>query len=306
MKKIIVFGSDGFFGKNIKNYICNMNFESYFVNKNELNLKNKDNMISYIQNINPDIIINCAGVIGSSVSNKNNNELDILNDNIMINMNILEACQINNIKKIIMFSSYRIFGNNVNENYDEGDINKYDIGDKNVSYLLSKRLLHTQIKLYRKYHDMNITCLILPNVFGPYDKFFIGSRIVPSLICKINNAIIESKVLCIDANENTEFNLIFINDIIRIILECNNNPTNDDLIIFDFNATITLKKLCYKLCDIMKYDGEIIFNNTNEYKNSNIMKPNIDKFNKTFINFIFSSIDDSLKKTVEYFMISEK
>jgi nucleoside-diphosphate-sugar epimerase len=145
-----------------------------------LDVSNKTNLYQYFEKLKPDIVINCCGIVGSSEMNKYQSDFDILNTNILINTNILECCCKNNVEKLILFSTYRLYGDNVFEKYNELNINNTEIKN-NIGYLFAKKVLHTQINLLEN-NKTNIICLILPNIFGLYDNFTLNGRIVPSLI----------------------------------------------------------------------------------------------------------------------------
>ena len=89
-KKILILASTSFIGQNIKNYFEKKNYTMYFLNKKNVNFMNKDLLHENIKNINPEIVINCCGIVGSSIKNKSLNDFDILNENIILNINVLE------------------------------------------------------------------------------------------------------------------------------------------------------------------------------------------------------------------------
>ena len=64
-----------------------------------------------------------------------------------MNTNVLTCCKNNNVKTIIMFSSYRIFLNSTEDNYDERILYNLDFTNyhNNAGYLLSKKIMHLQI-----------------------------------------------------------------------------------------------------------------------------------------------------------------
>ena len=116
-KKILIFGSDGFIGKNLKNNLKNVyedkNYEYIYLTKEKIDLKNKMALKNYMEWKHPNIVINSSGIVGSSILNQEKNEYNIFNENILILMNILECCKETNVEKLVLFSSYRLFGEEV-------------------------------------------------------------------------------------------------------------------------------------------------------------------------------------------------
>jgi len=170
--KILILGSNGFIGKNLKNLLkISENYKIYCIERNDIDILNINKLNNYFLCNKPSIVINCCGIVGSSEYNKNMNQLSILNENIILNINILECCQKYNVSKLIMFSTYRLFNNNDDFNENNDNFFTPDINSSNFGYLLSKHLLNLQLQLFQKYYNTSILCLILPNIFGLHDNF---------------------------------------------------------------------------------------------------------------------------------------
>ena len=160
-KKILILGSNGFIGKNLKKNLKEVHddkkYEYIYLTKEKVDLKNKMSLKNYMEWKKPHIVINASGVVGSSLLNKEKNDYNIFNENILILMNILECCKEINVEKIILFSTYRLFGEDVRENYDEYDINNAIIKN-NFGYLESKKIQNIQMELFLKHYKIKIVC----------------------------------------------------------------------------------------------------------------------------------------------------
>jgi len=303
MKKILILSTNSFVGKNIKQYLENK-FIVFCLNRKDVDFRNQELLQIHIKEINPDIVINCSGVVGSSTRNKNLHDFDILNDNIILNSNILNSCRNLNIKKIILFSSYRVFGDDIHENYDENDIQKSDI-KYNIGYLTSKKILDLQIKLFINEYKIDIVCLLMTNIFGYYDDFSINGRIVPSMISNIKQHTADNSDLVIKYNKEICVNLIFVNDISKIVELCIlKENINGNIIVFNKNGIITLEGLTNIISNFFNYKKKIVFNKDIDIMKPNIMKPNImkpniTKFNHFFENFEFTELEQAIKITCD-------
>ena len=296
--RIVIFGSTGFLGSNLKLFFIKNGFEK-FIFCDSINILQEKELNEYIEKIIPDIIINCCGIVGSSEMNKTLDEDEMFNKNFILNMNILNCCKKNNIKRLITFSSYRMFGENINAFYNEEDIHSIYKIDNNAGYLLSKKMLDIQMQLFKKKHATQIVCLILPNVFGCFDKFEINGRILPALITKIENAKKKNEDLYLNTNANNTVNLIYVEDVFNIVNQCLTNDVSGNIIIFNRNGTYKLKEISEKLKIILEYKKNIFF--SEEIENcSNIINPDISKFDTFFKNYIFHDIENSLEVIKEF------
>ena len=152
-----------------------------------------------------------------------------------------------------------------------------------------------------------VICLIMPNIFGENDLYVPNGRIVPSLFYKIMNAKKKGENISIDGSPNNQVNLIYVGDIIKMIdyyIEMKREEQIGNVIIFNQSGIIEVGDLAKRIAGIVGYEGSIHFNEMYEYKEINIMKPNISKMERIFPGFQFSEIERSLEKV--YFENKDK
>ena len=298
-KKILILASTSFIGKNIKKYL-EKDYTIFCIDRKDVDFKNEELLKNAIKEIDPEIVINCCGIVGSSVKNKNIYDYDILNENIILNANIFNACKNLHIKKIIVFSSYRLFGDNIHADYDENDVQKTDI-NYNIGYLTSKKVLDSQVKLFMKEYNIDVICLLMTNIYGCYDDFSINSRIVPSMIANIKEHVNSNSDMIVNSNKNTLVNLVFVDDISKLVEECIlKENIRGNIIIFNKDGIITLDCLTNKIASLFNYKNNILFKNDTMLTESNIMKPNLQVFHHFFTDFKFTKLEDGLKATTDF------
>jgi nucleoside-diphosphate-sugar epimerase len=300
-KKILILASTSFIGKNIKKYF-EKKYTIYCIDRKDVDFKNEQLLKNVIKEIDPEIVINCCGIVGSSVKNKSLYDFDILNENIILNANILNSCKNLNIKKIIVFSSYRLFGDDIQDNYNENDIQTSNF-NYNIGYLMSKKVLDTQIKLFMDAYKIDIVCLILTNIYGCYDDFSINGRIVPSMISNMKKNIEYDTDMIVNSNKNTLVNLVFVDDISKIVeISILKENIKGNVIIFNKNGIITLGYLTNKIAKLLDYKKQILFKEDTQLMVSNIMKPNLSVFHDFYKNFEFTDLEKGLQITSDFLL----
>ena len=304
--KILIIGSNGFFGKNIKILLQNKNYELICLDRKNVDVLDKVRLNQKFQEIKPDVVINCCGIIGSSHSNKEKKQLDILNTNILLNMNIFECCNFHVVKKVILFSTYRIVSQTIHPCYNEKDLNFININDNHINngYLMSKKIMQIQSEILKKMdNSMQIISFILPNIFGCHDDFIPNGRIVASLITKITSQ--NTDDIHIHSHPDTLVNIISINDVVRLLDICIQSTVIDgNIIIFNDKNTMSLEQLANKIKVITNSDKKVIFDSQLSYDTDNSMDPDISKFESIFSNFEYSDLDDCLKETIDFYLQS--
>lgn len=255
-KKILILGSNGFVGKNLLSKLIIDNYETIGVNKTECNLLNKSLLSNKINEIKPDIIINCAGRIGSSEQNKTLNQFTIYNENIQMMLNLLDVVKhFNFISKIYFFSSYRSYDDCFNLLKSE-KITMH----KNRGYLLGKMHLHGLLELFSQQSLIKVYNFIIPNLYGDYDTFKLESRIVPSLIYQLHEMKINNIKKWQKKISAVDLNLLSIEELVVDLKESIiTSEYNNIHYIVDKKNIISLKSLITLLTQIIYPNLELQF-----------------------------------------------
>jgi nucleoside-diphosphate-sugar epimerase len=277
-EKVLILGSRGFFGKN---FISKFNSQVFY--NDNLNLENYNELFSCVDSIKPTVIINCAGVVGSSIGNID--DVEIFERNNKILHNVFSVCS--KFKtKLVVFSTYRVFGDV--EQYSESDVHLSEMKN-NSGYLLSKKVLDYYIKVYSK--QIKILCLFLTNAYGEYDLFGEQSRIIPASIFKIYNY----NNVFVDCNEKTQVNLLYIDDMLKIVENFLTNNVYCNKIVFNTKNTITIKNLHELIMDKMNRSIDIKYNNSKQIVSANSPK-------NTNFEFDYTDMEYGLSKTIDFYM----
>ena len=69
-KKILILGSNGFFGKNLKKLLKCSDRDLIYIERKDIDILDKEKLNQVFNNLQPSVVINCCGLIGSSESNK--------------------------------------------------------------------------------------------------------------------------------------------------------------------------------------------------------------------------------------------
>lgn len=272
----MILGSRGFFGKNfVSKYACNN-----ICYNDSLDLNNLEELESFIEESKPDVIVNCAGVVGSSIGN--NNHVDIFERNNRITHNVFSACLKFNVN-LVVFSTSRVFGQL--SDYDEKDIHLSEIKN-NFGYLLSKKILDYYVKMYSEH--VRILCLFLTNVYGEFDTFEEYSKVVPASIYKIGIG----QRFHASCNPETQINLCYIDDVVNSVNYCVANNIYGNLFMFD--STLTIKQLHDLIMAEMKKEVDITYDNFKELVQINPPKKSFRLPNST-------TIEQGLRKTINYY-----
>lgn len=188
--KILILGSNGFLGKNFLKHPLSKEHVILNPSKNNLNLLDVKLIDDYLSYHNPDLIINCAGIVGGIAANINN-DLNFLNENISINKNLILSSFQHNIKKFINFGSSCMYPSHLKGPMEESQITGGNFEKTNEGFALSKVVsLKLCEYISNDYNDFFYKTIIPCNLFGSFDHYNdkIRSHMIASAINKVHEA----------------------------------------------------------------------------------------------------------------------
>jgi len=300
-KKILIFGSNGLVGSSTKKIFSqSKNYEVFGSTRKDTNLFNLEETQKTIENISPDIIINCAAKVGGIVAN-NTFRTEFILENLKININILESC----IKKpeitVINLGSSCIYPLDAPNPIKESSFMDGKLEETNSPYAIAKISAIEIGRSLNKQYGNKVINLMPTNLYGPNDNFDENSsHVIPGLIRRMNSSKIKDEQdfsVWGDGTPLREF--LYVDDIsaaIKFIIE---KDINDDLINIGFGEEISIKELAYKIKEVVKFEGDIVFDTSKPNGNPRKL------LDTTLINKYGwapkYSLDEGLKLTFEWF-----
>jgi GDP-L-fucose synthase len=299
MKNILILGANGLVGSSF-NYGIKLG-------RKEVDLLNYENTLDVINYYKPDAIINCAGQVGGVKANMDY-KFDFFKNNMLINMNVIEASMKAGVPNLISFLSTCVFPEKLANQGVLLTESHLHLGEPHISnypYAYSKRMIQVLSQIARD-RGFNYQNIIPCNIYGLNDNYNLEtSHLIPALIRKFyeaskdKNSVIE---IWGDGTPIREF--IFANDIPKIveIILLNN---------FKFNEMIVSPNKNYSIIEIVQILESLILKDKHEFyfnkeKPNGQMQKDTDnsKFNDFCKQFSFelTPLEDGLKHTINYFI----
>ena len=170
MKNILITGSRGLLGNNLKNLlISNNNINLVTPNSSELNLLNTAEVDNFFDTYEIDSVIHCASLVGGILYNiKHQYEMAVMNS--LINMNILNNCVNRNIKRLITIGSSCCYPIDAQQPFEESSYGPGQYESTNSNYALSKIIMSEAIEALHQKSDLRYKTIIMCNLFGYQEK----------------------------------------------------------------------------------------------------------------------------------------
>ena len=159
--KLLITGSNGLLGKNILEK-SKKKYKIIPLNSKICDLRNSKKTENFLLKSKPDIIIHAANIVYGITGNKKNS-YSLLNDNLLINTNILNAAKKIKPKKIIFISSSAVYAEKYKKNIKEKLLNNFLPHQSELNYGLSKRIFYYQLVALKEQYEIDFTYIILNN-----------------------------------------------------------------------------------------------------------------------------------------------
>ena len=258
--RILVFGSNGLVGSNVKNVLLETSYECLFSSRKDTDLFDLNSTLQTIKKFQPNIIINCAARVGGINANDKNRTIFLL-ENLKINMNIFESLMSLDPIKVINLGSSCIYPLDALNPISESSIMSGKLEPTNSAYAMAKLTAIELGNSIKKEFGHNIINLMPTNLYGKYDNFSKDdSHVIPGLIYRMHDAKINSqKKFSVWGTGKPLREFLNAEDFAKSILFILKNNINDDLLNIGSNEEVSIKELASIIQKTINYEGEIIF-----------------------------------------------
>ena len=258
-KKIIVTGGAGFIGSNLVQQLVSLGhsvtvFDNFITGRRDylkgLDIKvingditDKELVINSFKNHQVVFHLAAYGNVIDSINEPENN----FNTNVLGTLNILEACRLNRINKLIFSSTGGALMGNV-----AGEVNENSLPKPISPYGASKLSCEGYIRAYAECYNIGAVIFRFANVYGPNSLHKKGG------VNKFFNGIIKDQALTIYGDSARDF--IYVSDIVDGLIlglqkEFNKNPLN--LFHLSSNSQVKVDQLAHIMADLLNKKPKI-------------------------------------------------
>jgi GDP-L-fucose synthase len=302
---ILLTGASGFIGNNLSKSLKKDNIDLFAPSSKEFNLTKESEVDRLFKQRDFNCVIHLAADVGGIKLIKAN-QGRIFYNNVMMNTLLMEKARINNVKKYISLNTINCYPESkgvLNENQIwNGFPNK-----STFSYGISKRMSLVQSLAYKDQYDFDSINLIIDNTYGPYDNFDLNSsRVIPALIHKFNDAVKNNKPSVeVWGTGNSIRQFLYVEDLVNIIKLFTQNDIENCILNISNGQQVSIRELVENISSIFKFSGDVIYNSSKPEGASVRLMDNSKMKNK--INYdSFYMINEGLKKTIDWFLSTEK
>jgi|TARA_B100000287_G_scaffold430665_1_gene486352 GDP-L-fucose synthase len=290
--KVLITGGTGLVGSSISQGIK--------LSSKDGDLRDLDKTLEIFDRHKPNKVIHCAGRVGGLGGNMNYKG-EFFYDNIMMNTNVIEAARRTGVEKLVCFLSTCVFPDDVEYPLTEEKVHLGEPHFSNYPYAYAKRMADIQIRAYREQYGIEYVSVIPTNIYGPHDNFNIETgHVLPSLIHKCYLAQQNNTDFVIWGTGKPLREFIFSKDIAKLTEWVLDNYTDEQPIIFSTSDAVTIKDVVDLIVEYMNFKGNVVWDR--DKPDGQYRKPSSTaKLESLIPDYEFTSVEDGLKETVEWF-----
>lgn len=192
--RVLITGAGGLVGQNLQAHTDSKKYDILTPTSKELDLRNFDEVSTFLMREKPDAVIHAAGTVGGIQANIAD-QLRFLCENLDMGKNIVIASKNAGVKKLINLGTSCMYPRDAVNPLKEELILSGNLEPTNEGYAIAKVTISRLCRyICDKDSSFYYKTLIPPNLYGPFDNYDSSrSHMVPSVIDKLHKATVNDK-----------------------------------------------------------------------------------------------------------------
>ena len=269
-QKIFVAGHQGMVGSALVRTLSqNKNHQIIVATRQELDLTNQSSVRHFFAQRQFDQVYLAAAKVGGIHANSAY-PADFIYQNLMIQNNVIDAAHQTNVQKLLFLGSSCIYPKFAEQPIKEESLLAGYLEPTNEPYAIAKIAGIKLCESYNRQYGRDYRSVMPTNLYGIHDNFHDqNSHVIPALIQRIHSAkISDQKQVEIWGTGQAKREFLYVDDMASACIHVMNAPfaqyqqmtaTLSHLNI-GTGEEVTIQELAQLICDVVGYQGELIFN----------------------------------------------
>jgi GDP-L-fucose synthase len=259
--RIYVAGHHGLVGSAIRRRLNRGGYSNLIVReRSRLDLTNPAAVDSFFASEKPEYVFLAAAKVGGILANSTY-PVDFLRDNLIIELNVMEAAYRHRVRKLESLGSSCIYPKLAPQPIKEEYLLSGPLEPTNEWYAIAKIAGIKLAQAYRQQFGFHAISLMPTNLYGPGDHFDLkSSHVLPALMRKAHEARVSSSpemVVWGSGAPRREF--MHVDDLADAALFLMLNYDEREIINVGVGTDLCIRELAELVCRIVGYNGRLVF-----------------------------------------------
>lgn len=259
-KKVWVAGHNGMVGRAIVAQLEMLNSEVLSVSSKDLDLRDQAATRKWIKDSKPDAVIIAAAKVGGIWAN-NIYPTAFLYDNIMIEVNVIEAAAKLGVEKLMFLGTGCIYPKLTEQPVQESSLLSGPLEPTNEWYAIAKIAGIKLCQAYKKEFGLDFISVMPTNLYGPFDNFDLEtSHVLPALMHKIHLAKNQNaKNVIIWGSGKPRRELMHVEDCADALVHVMQHYDDMEQINIGTGNDMTISEIAKLVAEVVGWEGELIY-----------------------------------------------
>jgi GDP-L-fucose synthase len=262
--KIYIAGHRGMVGSAIHRQLVAEGYTNILTRtSSELDLRNQKAVFDFFENEKPDYVFLAAAKVGGIVAN-NTYRAEFIYDNITLQNNVIHACYMNQVKKMMFLGSSCIYPKMAPQPMNEDSLLTGTLEPTNEPYAIAKISGIKMCEAYRDQYGCNYISVMPTNLYGTNDNYDLqASHVLPALIRKFHEAkISNAPTVEIWGTGSPLREFLHADDLAAACVFLMKNYNEKQFVNIGTGEDISIKDVALIIKDIVGFQGELVFDTT--------------------------------------------
>jgi len=259
--KIYVAGHRGMVGSAIVRELERQGYTNIIVRTHkELDLTRQDQVEKFFEQEKPEYVFLAAAKVGGIMGNATA-KADFMYDNMILEMNVINAAWKNGCKKLEFLGSSCIYPKFAPQPMKEDCLLTSSLEETNEAYALAKISGLKYCEYLNTQYGTDYISVMPTNLYGPNDNYHPEhSHVLPALIRRFHEAKeagVKSVTCWGDGSPLREF--MYVDDLADLCVFLMNNYSGNETVNAGTGKELTIKELTELVAKVIGYEGEILW-----------------------------------------------
>ncbi len=262
--KIYVAGHRGMVGSAIIRQLESRGYSNIITRTHlELDLTNQAAVNQFFQTEKPEYVFLAAAKVGGIHAN-NTYRAEFIYQNLMIEANVIHAAWVAGVERLLFLGSSCIYPRDCPQPIKEEYLLTGSLEQTNEPYAIAKIAGINLCESYNKQYGTQYLAVMPTNLYGPNDNYDLNnSHVLPALIRKAHEAKNRGdKELTVWGSGRPMREFLYVDDMADACVFVMESHVAENLLNIGTGKDITIHKLAELICDVVGFEGKIIFDSS--------------------------------------------